>query len=57
VTGDGRVTVADYTAEYLAIFRGSHSPRYDVNHDGRVNWTDLSIVAAQVGTRCQASTR
>jgi hypothetical protein len=52
VTGDGRVTAADVVAEALALLFGSHNARYDVNHDGKVNLTDLMIVIRQLGGRC-----
>jgi hypothetical protein len=42
----------DYVAEYLAILRRSNDPRYDVNHDGRVNCADLAIIKSQLGQRC-----
>jgi hypothetical protein len=52
VTGDGWVTSADVVAETLALLYGSHNPRYDVNHDGKVNLKDLKIVIRQLGSRC-----
>jgi hypothetical protein len=52
VTGDGRVTLADVAAETLALLRASQNPRYDVNHDGKVNLIDLAIVVRQLGRRC-----
>jgi hypothetical protein len=52
VTGDGRVTAKDLAAETVALLFGSHNPRYDVNHDGRVNLKDLEIVIRQLGKRC-----
>jgi hypothetical protein len=47
VTGDGRVTSADVAGETLVWLLGTQDPRYDVNHDGTVDWTDLSIVILQ----------
>jgi len=52
VNGDGRVTYLDYVAEYLAILFRNHNPRYDVNHDGKVNNADLALVQSQIGQRC-----
>jgi hypothetical protein len=46
------VTAADVVAETLAILVGSRNPRYDVNHDGKVNLKDLEIVIRQLGKRC-----
>jgi len=52
VTGDGRVTAKDVVAETLAVVFGSRDPRYDVNHDGKMNLKDLEIVTRQLGRRC-----
>jgi hypothetical protein len=45
VTADGRVTAADVIAE--ALLGWTQDPRYDVNHDGKVDLTDLGIAIHQ----------
>jgi hypothetical protein len=52
VTGDGRVTASDVVAETLALLLESQNPRYDVNHDGKVNPADLPVVIRHLGRRC-----
>ncbi len=52
VNGNGKVTMADVLIEARAIMRGSTSPLYDINHDAKVNNTDLIMIAQQLGRRC-----
>ena len=52
VDGDGRVTARDVLAEGLAVLFSRNNPRYDINHDGRVNLVDLLIVIMHLGRSC-----
>lgn len=45
VSGDGTLSIGDINATYRATFRG-YEERYDVNHDGRVNWSDVKYLSA-----------
>ena len=53
MNGDGKVTITDLLLESAAINRHSTNPLYDINHDGKVNNTDLQLIAQQLGRRCR----
>ncbi|MGD0114728.1 MAG: dockerin type I domain-containing protein [Dehalococcoidia bacterium] len=44
--------MTDLLVESRAINRHSTNPLYDVNHDGKVNYADLLMIAQQLGRRC-----
>jgi Ca2+-binding EF-hand superfamily protein len=46
------VTLRDVIAEGLAILFRRQNPRYDINHDGRVNLGDLLLMMSQLGKSC-----
>ncbi len=53
VDGNGRVTVDDLLLVVRHVGRNAaYDPRYDVNHDGRIDAADVGIVRKQLGTRC-----
>ena len=52
IDGDGRVTLRDLVTEALAILFRRQDPRFDINHDGRVNIGDLMLMMSQLGKSC-----
>lgn len=56
VNGDCKVDVLDLAlvgSRYgYSIGSLLYSPRYDLNHDGRINIFDVQIVAAHLGEHC-----
>ena len=52
VDGYGRVTWRDVLIEGLAVLLRRNDPRFDINHDARVNVKDLLIVTGQLGRIC-----
>ena len=52
VNGDGRVTARDLALVLAHFGRNRYDPRYDLNHDGRINSVDAMIVRRQLGRVC-----
>ena len=53
VTGDGRVRLADVALITLRALIGRYNARFDLNHDGVINFADVRIAIGQLGTTCQ----
>jgi hypothetical protein len=54
VNGDGVVNMSDIGAILVHMSPAPYDSRYDVNHDQRVDMTDVYLVLAEVGRVCRS---